>query len=69
MLRVVKLGGSLLNWPQTPQRLKEWLQRQPAGKTVLIAGGGGLVDIVRGWDADFGLGDDTSHHWRWNACR
>lgn len=61
MLRVVKLGGSLLAWPNTPNRLKEWLRRQSAAKTVLLAGGGELVDVVRGWDTRFCLGADVSH--------
>lgn len=61
MLRVVKVGGSLLAWPLAKDRLKRWCETQTEAKTILIAGGGKLVDQVRRWDGDFGLGPEACH--------
>jgi aspartokinase-like uncharacterized kinase len=60
-LRVVKVGGSLFSLPDLPTRLECWLDRQPEGTTLLLAGGGALVDVVRNWDAQFRLGEERSH--------
>src|SRR5262245_59141995 len=50
VLRVVKLGGSLLTWAEWPTACRRWLAMQPPRRTVLIVGGGGMVDAVRNWD-------------------
>lgn len=60
-LRVVKVGGSLFDWPLLPTKLSEWLDCQPAMATVFIAGGGRLADLVRQADRDFQLGEETAH--------
>jgi aspartokinase-like uncharacterized kinase len=60
MLRVAKLGGSLLSEEGTQLALKAWLAAQP-GQTVLIVGGGEWADLVRSWDQLHGLGDAVSH--------
>lgn len=58
--RVVKVGGSLFDLPDLGPRLREWLSRQP-GYSILIAGGGELADVIRGYDQRFLLGEEYSH--------
>jgi aspartokinase-like uncharacterized kinase len=60
-LRVVKLGGSLLDWTDWPRQFREWLRRQPRAATILLVGGGGLADVVRGWDRTYRLDATASH--------
>jgi aspartokinase-like uncharacterized kinase len=55
MLRVIKVGGSLLDWPLLSSALKHWLDEQRPGTNVLICGGGKLVDRVRQLDRMFSL--------------
>jgi hypothetical protein len=62
MIRVVKLGGSLLNLPQLPDRLRHWLAVQPEAHHVLVAGGGPLVDQIRTWHAEEPI-NDVAAHW------
>jgi aspartokinase-like uncharacterized kinase len=60
-LRIVKVGGSLLDWAPLPQALNQWLNGQPAAANVLIAGGGELAEAIRRADQLFGLGAETAH--------
>jgi 5-(aminomethyl)-3-furanmethanol phosphate kinase len=64
-LAVIKVGGSLLDWPELPGRLTEFLESRrasmPAERTVLIAGGGPAADLIRVLDRIHGLGDQTAH--------
>ena len=60
--RVVKLGGSLLDWHAWPRaNYACWLDRQSPATTVLITGGGALAETIRHWDATFGLDAKTAH--------
>jgi 5-(aminomethyl)-3-furanmethanol phosphate kinase len=49
-IRVIKLGGSLLGWPQWPIEFRTWRARQSPAADVLVVGGGALVDALREWD-------------------
>jgi aspartokinase-like uncharacterized kinase len=61
MIRIVKLGGSLLDWPQFPAALRSWLSKQRPACNALIAGGGALADAIWRADRDFGIGEATCH--------
>lgn len=62
-IAVVKIGGSLLTWPELPKRLEAFLSREEGGgrRVVLIVGGGSAADLVRTLDATHGLGDEAAH--------
>lgn len=62
MIRVVKVGGSLFDVPELPERLRRWLAAQSAAHHVLVAGGGLLVDQVRKWGAAEPI-DEAAAHW------
>jgi aspartokinase-like uncharacterized kinase len=61
-VRVVKLGGSLLDWSELIARLRAWLADQSPAVHVLIVGGGALVDKLRELDAVNAFAAETSHH-------
>jgi aspartokinase-like uncharacterized kinase len=60
-IEVVKVGGSLLDWPRLPDRLRGLLTPREGTRPVLVAGGGGAADVVRRLDAAHGLGEEVSH--------
>lgn len=62
MIRVIKVGGSLFDVPQLPERLRAWLDAQSPAHNVLVAGGGMLVEQVRTWNAAEAL-DEAAAHW------
>ena len=65
-IRVVKVGGSLLAGSGLGQRVKQWLELQPAVPTVWVVGGGKLVDVVRDWQKIQGetpAVSDADAHW------
>ena len=49
-IRVVKIGGSLFQFPALVQNLRSWLASQPRALNVLLAGGGRFADAVRDLD-------------------
>lgn len=59
--RIVKIGGSLLEFDGLRHALQVWLARQPAALNVLVAGGGSLVDAIRHFDELYQLGEEQSH--------
>jgi aspartokinase-like uncharacterized kinase len=60
---VIKIGGSLLDWPGLAPRLSEFLATRRAGgeSLVVLAGGGPAADVVRAIDRTFTLGDVAAH--------
>jgi aspartokinase-like uncharacterized kinase len=65
LLRVVKVGGSLLDFPELREALREFVS-QPAAATVIVAGGGPLADAIREAHGRFGFTDEDAH---WLAVR
>lgn len=64
-LTVIKVGGSLLDWRELPERITAFLDEiragQPILRTVLIPGGGLAADSIRLLDRIHGLGAETAH--------
>ena len=60
-IRVVKLGGSLLDWDALPQQLRRWLALGQPARTLLVVGGGRWVDAVRREDVRRHLDERTAH--------
>ena len=63
---VVKVGGSLFDWPALGQRLERWLKTLPSSRVLLVPGGGPTVDVIRNFDRRHGLGEESAH---WLALR
>jgi 5-(aminomethyl)-3-furanmethanol phosphate kinase len=61
---VVKVGGSLFDWPDLPACLSAYLEDRRSGgeRLVVLAGGGRAADLIRGLDRLFTLGDVRAHH-------
>jgi 5-(aminomethyl)-3-furanmethanol phosphate kinase len=59
--RIVKLGGSLYDLPDLPQRLKRWLGQAPEPRAVLVPGGGIAANVIRDYDRVHRLGEEASH--------
>jgi aspartokinase-like uncharacterized kinase len=60
-LRVLKLGGSLLDLPALATRLDCWQARQQPWTNVMVVGGGPWADAIRTADRIHGLGDAAAH--------
>ena len=58
---VAKIGGSLLDLPDLPDRLKSWRAAQPASHIVFVVGGGKIVDAVRDLYQQRAWGDASAH--------
>jgi aspartokinase-like uncharacterized kinase len=59
---VFKLGGSLLTLPDLGARLGGLLDREGAGRALIVVGGGDAADLVREWQQQHGF-DDEAAHW------
>lgn len=60
-IRVIKLGGSLLELDGLAERFGRWLATQPKQDNLLVVGGGGMVDAVRRLDERHGLNPKLAH--------
>jgi 5-(aminomethyl)-3-furanmethanol phosphate kinase len=60
-LRVIKLGGSLLDCQDLGPRFQAWLALQPAAANLVVAGGGELVEAIRRIDRVRPLGELAAH--------
>ncbi len=60
-IRVVKLGGSLLDWPRLCSELQRWLTQQPPAMNVVIVGGGEFAEEVRRLDGIHQLSSRDAH--------
>ncbi|MFM9963842.1 MAG: hypothetical protein ACKV2Q_21795 [Planctomycetaceae bacterium] len=58
---VLKLGGSLLDLAELPDRLRAVLAMLGGDRPLLICGGGAVVDVVRQWHGTHGLSEEQSH--------
>ena len=58
---VIKVGGSLLDWPGLPGRLAAYLDARSAERPLVIVGGGRTADVVRDLDRAHALGEERSH--------
>jgi aspartokinase-like uncharacterized kinase len=61
MIRIVKLGGSLLDLSDLVPRLRRWWESQTPMATAIIVGGGKLVDEVRDAFARHELNEEAAH--------
>ena len=61
MIRIVKLGGSLLDLPDLASRWRQWEHAQSPGIHHVIVGGGAWVDAIRRFDAHHHLPDHFTH--------
>lgn len=66
LIHVVKLGGSLLDLPDLPQRLQDWLSPLRAQRVLIVVGGSASADVVRQWDQMHAVGEMRCH---WLATR
>lgn len=62
MRRVIKVGGSLLQRSDLRDSLQRWLARQRQAESLVIIGGGELVDVMRRLDAIHDV-DPVEMHW------
>jgi len=58
---VLKIGGSLLTQSDWNLRLRDWLQKQPAGLYLTIVGGGEVVEAMRELDRIHTLDQSAMH--------
>ena len=61
-IRVVKVGGSLLDLGDLATRMRQWLKAQTPAHHVIVVGGGALVEQVREWHRNDPI-DDVAAHW------
>jgi aspartokinase-like uncharacterized kinase len=59
--RVIRLGGSLLDWPKLPATFARWRAKQTPADDIVIVGGGKIVDALRELDRAGSLGEEAAH--------
>lgn len=63
---VVKVGGSLFDWPEFAPTLSRWLRDNAREETLIVPGGGPFAHAVRRLAEIQRLDDETAH---WLAVR
>ncbi len=58
---VLKLGGSLLDLAELPDRLRAVVAMLAGDRPLLVCGGGVAADVVRQWHATHCLNEEQSH--------
>jgi aspartokinase-like uncharacterized kinase len=58
---VTKIGGSLFDLPDLPDRLQAKLTASPKAHHVLVTGGGALVEQIRSWHERWPLDEELAH--------
>jgi aspartokinase-like uncharacterized kinase len=61
MSLVVKVGGSLFDRPDLGPRLRDWFDRNAPPETILVPGGGRLVEVIRELDRMHRLSEEVAH--------
>ncbi len=58
---LLKVGGSLLDWPELPNSLAKLTLGLRSINVAIVVGGGKASDVVRGWDLIYPLSSEQSH--------
>jgi aspartokinase-like uncharacterized kinase len=58
---IVKVGGSLFDWPDLRSRLIAWLAQLGDANVLIVPGGGATADAIRALDAMHHLGEEAAH--------
>jgi aspartokinase-like uncharacterized kinase len=61
MWTVVKVGGSLYDWPELGPRLRAWLTQLDAPRVLIVPGGGATADAIRAFDRVHQIGEKAAH--------
>jgi aspartokinase-like uncharacterized kinase len=59
--RVVKVSGSLYDWPELAAKLRAFLASLDLQNVLLVPGGGATADAIRALDRVHELGEEASH--------
>ncbi len=60
-LRVIKVGGSLLDLDDFATRIQTWMLQVKPARNVFIIGGGSFCNEVRSLNAQFGFSEEFAH--------
>ncbi len=60
-LRIIKLGGSLLNFNDLHEQFHNWFQTQTPARNLIVVGGGQAVEAIRDLDAVHCLPPNLTH--------
>ena len=61
MRRIIKIGGSILLRDDLVTNVNQWLAAHPADETMIIIGGGKLIDAVRELDQQHPMPPQQTH--------
>ncbi|HEV3143658.1 MAG TPA: hypothetical protein VGZ47_07235 [Gemmataceae bacterium] len=58
---VVKVGGSLYDWPELSSRLAIFLATLRGANVLLVSGGGAAANVIRQFDQCHQIGEEDAH--------